>query len=498
MTNLKEKLIELHLHQFSGRVTVVKDRIMKVIFFRKGEPIYVDSSIRTETLGQMLLEQGRLNEEQYRAVIQKMEETGKRQGEIIVELGYLTGFEVYEALRAQTAKKIENSFLLEGAEITLDSGDQHLKDVPELPIDFFRIYVDSFYSSYVPSDDPPPEDQALLLNSKGKVYLEKFKLQPMESKVIRLLDGKNNHTQVVEMSGFDDAPALIDALRSAKFLEWTAMPKKAPPRFTIPASSVKAAASDPGRKVVEIPAEPKPTNPIYAWALRLDRPYQELLKVTLQTNRAQIKRNYDSIVKELHLDSIEEHYKEEKERGLAEKVLEVVARALAVLSDEKQRQKYAQDLTAKKAQEVVPPPAIGAEVAIQKAKLHFMRKRYDAAEKEIRKAIELMPQDASYHIELAELLMQRAIAEKKEIPSNVEQELRQAVSLNSADFRPFFQLGTLYKISGDIEKAGKFFSKVLELKSNHPQASAELRLINKRLEEKTKSSGSLLGLFKKK
>jgi hypothetical protein len=80
----------------------------------------------------------------------------------------------------------------------------------------------------------------------------------------------------------------------------------------------------------------------------------------------------------------------------------------------------------------------------------------------------------------------------------------QADSRNPADLRAglgraqgFLGIGLEHLSGGDMEKAMGYFNKVVSLKPNHPQASAELRVLQRR-EEGKKSQSPILSFFKKK
>ena len=506
MATVGESLYSFHLNHFTGQVTLQKDQVIKTIYFKKGTPIYVESTIRSETLGQMLMEHGKLTEDQYRVVIDRMQETGKRQGEIIVELGYLSGYEVFQALTTQAMRKLENCFLLEGANIRSEECENQLDGIPELSIDFFRTVLDMIYSSSIPEvEELFPKERAVRVTVPAKEYLAQRSLKPGEAKVVRLLDGKRNVQGILGNCGGDpdEAALFIKTLKAFGFLESVDLP---PQRFTMPASAVKKEEEAPppaneetARRVISIQEETtKPSqsaSPVYAWALRMDRPYHELLNLPVDSNKFQAKRNYDAIVRELHLDAAVQKYKE-KELEIAEKLFDRLTLALTIWSDDKRRQDYLKNLNARKPSDV-PSVEIQAEVCVQKARLLILRKHFDMAEAELRKAMELAPKESAYHVELAECLIHRATSEKKPMSDNIEQELRAALKLNSSDERAFFQLGVLAKVSGDVEKAKGYFNKVISLKPNHAQALAEIRLIQRR-EGGKKSDSTILSFFKKK
>jgi tetratricopeptide (TPR) repeat protein len=504
VASLIETLTSLHVEEFSGKITVQKDHIHKTIYFRKGTPIFVDSNVRSETLGQLLLERGKISETQYQAALERMEASGRRQGEVIVELGFLSAFEVYEALRSQVHVKFENTFMLEGAEIVAEEGEQFLIGITDTPVDFFRAYLD-FFQDWVTEPDLGrfPSDKALSLNAKGQKYLSGRSLHGKELKVVRLLNGRQTLPQVLESSPGEETPAfaIVEALNMMKFLD---LIDPLPQRFQRSAAEItseralpKEESTTPGARVVDLtePASPKKGSPIYTLALQLDQPYPKLLHLPAQANRFQAKKAFDELVRQYHLDAIPETYKDE-ELKLAEAALNRLTLAFTVFSDDKRRHEYLQALGRHEAP-TEPAPKVKAEVALQKAHLFIAKKKFEEAEAEIRKAIELDPEESTYHVDLAELIMTRATSRKEPLPNTAETELRLALKLNSTDARAFFQMGVFFMVQADLEKARNAFQKVLEIRPSDNKANTELRLINKRLESR-KSEINLRNLFKKK
>ncbi len=513
MSTVIETLLTLHLEEFTGKVVLKKDQVEKTIFFKKGDPIFVDSSIRSETLGQMLLSQNRLTEEQYREVIETMTRTQKRQGEVIVQLGFLSGFDVYEALKEQGARKVQNCFLLEGAEIETSEGEIHLKEVPELPIPFFRVFVDSISTTYLGSDAFlfSPE-KALLINEKGKNYLKKQSLAPQEARLTNFLNGKYNEETILTKLNREDAEPLLLAFHQLGFVDEIELP---PQRFTIPASQAKPIeevegdsspnTSESSKRIVKIAEDEEeleegksetPTNPIYLYALRLNQPYHELLGIRPTANKFEIKRQFESLVRKLKLDTMTRSF-EGRDLEIANKVFDRLSLAYTVLADDRRRHEYFQAIAKRKPQDTKTTPEIQAEACVQKAQMYMGGKDFSKAEEEIRKAIELVPKESSFHVELAQLILQKAVSEKREIPGEVETELKEALKLNSADADAFYKLGEIYKIGGDFEKAMVCFQRAIDHRPSHAKAMAELRLLNMRLESK-KSESSFMKLFKKK
>lgn len=454
-------------------------------------------------LGQILVAEGKLTEEQFTRVLEVMKETKKRQGEILVELGYMTACQVYEALKEQAGKKFQNCLLMEEAEVQLEKGEEHLEGVPDLTIDMFRISLDLSALHDIDDEAKLPMDQAPKLTEQGKTYLKDKAVRPNESRVVRTFDGTKTLETLISGSGLD--PSAVEvmayALQALGFLEFN---EPLPQRFSRPASEVSSnsmeedVVNEPERQVVTIDEKEPPCSkdlPIYTWALRLDKPLTDLLNVGVTTTKIQIRKAYEGLVRDLHLDSIVENY-EEKDRKIAEDVFNRLTLAVTILSDDKRRHEYVTDLAQRKPAKD-PSKGITAEVHLQKAKVLMNKKQFSGAEKEIRSAIELMPEESAYYVALADLQLHQAIADKvTPLPESIEQTLKKALSLNQQDLMALFQYGIYAKLNSDFEKAKNLFQKILEVAPNHKQTLSEIRLVNQRLEAKKKPS--ILGLFKKK
>ena len=68
-TGLPSLILDALEEHLSGTITVKQGKMAKVIFFHKGYPVYAQSNLRRETLGQMLVRMGRISaEDNHRAL----------------------------------------------------------------------------------------------------------------------------------------------------------------------------------------------------------------------------------------------------------------------------------------------------------------------------------------------------------------------------------------------------------------------------------------------
>ena len=191
MNKVEKTLIFYHIRGFTGCITLSSREIKKQIIYKSGHPVFVKSSIRQETLGQILFNEGVINKEQYQESLDIMRESGKRQGEVLIELGYLSPYEVYEALRKQVKIKFRNAFLLDEAEINVEAGEQHLENITEYPIDAFRIIFEMVSFNIDLGHRPEAsEETGFELTEEGRAYLSQQALNAQETRLVRCLDGK--------------------------------------------------------------------------------------------------------------------------------------------------------------------------------------------------------------------------------------------------------------------------------------------------------------------
>ena len=90
----------------SGVLSVVSGSIEKLVYFQGRRPAYVASNVREESLGQILVERGRITESQYRKSLALMRDTERRQGEVLMEMGSLTHHDLYDAIVEQARRKL--------------------------------------------------------------------------------------------------------------------------------------------------------------------------------------------------------------------------------------------------------------------------------------------------------------------------------------------------------------------------------------------------------
>jgi DNA-binding NarL/FixJ family response regulator len=83
----------------TGRIAFRRGDVETVVFFDLGRPVFASSSEARDRMGELLVREGKITAAQYERVQGKVAESGRRMGEILVDLGYLKRRELLPAVR---------------------------------------------------------------------------------------------------------------------------------------------------------------------------------------------------------------------------------------------------------------------------------------------------------------------------------------------------------------------------------------------------------------
>jgi CheY-like chemotaxis protein len=90
--------------------TTTGDTPKKVVYFRGGVPVYVKSNLLRECLGQVLVQMGIIDASVRNASLERMRETGARQGATLLAMGAITPDDLRAALEEQLRTKLFDLF----------------------------------------------------------------------------------------------------------------------------------------------------------------------------------------------------------------------------------------------------------------------------------------------------------------------------------------------------------------------------------------------------
>ncbi|MCA9683308.1 MAG: DUF4388 domain-containing protein [Myxococcales bacterium] len=94
----------------TGSLFLLNGKTKKVVFFNDGEPISVRSNVTSECLGQILAREGLITQAQCDQTLESIRRTGKKQGELLIEMGILSEGNLRYGLQAQLRQKLYDIF----------------------------------------------------------------------------------------------------------------------------------------------------------------------------------------------------------------------------------------------------------------------------------------------------------------------------------------------------------------------------------------------------
>ena len=111
--DLTQILMQLQEEKATGSLILQNRESIKSIHLKEGNIVYASSNVPGDRLGEVLLRLGRISPEQFHRSVELLRETGKQQGTILVEEGYITAKELFEGLKSQVREIIYSLFMWE-------------------------------------------------------------------------------------------------------------------------------------------------------------------------------------------------------------------------------------------------------------------------------------------------------------------------------------------------------------------------------------------------
>jgi hypothetical protein len=108
--SIPELMAHLYFNERTGILEVTRGHAFKHVYFDRGAAIYVESESRQESLGQILVRQGIVSDQDIMLSLENMAAYGRKQGGALVEMGLINPMQLYQALRLQMREKVVNLF----------------------------------------------------------------------------------------------------------------------------------------------------------------------------------------------------------------------------------------------------------------------------------------------------------------------------------------------------------------------------------------------------
>lgn len=122
-TDVASLLGRLLQSRFTGRVQFRRGPAEKVVHFEDGRPVFAVSNLPHDRMGDLLYREGKITREQQQRARDLVVESGRRMGEILVEIGFLKPRELLPAVRHHIEDIVYSLFAWDAGEFVITPGE---------------------------------------------------------------------------------------------------------------------------------------------------------------------------------------------------------------------------------------------------------------------------------------------------------------------------------------------------------------------------------------
>ena len=474
-------LQRIYTGRLSGAILLVTGNTKKIIYAQNGYPVAVRSNMPTECLGQILLEQHMISAEALAESLRQMQVSQKRQGELLVEMGALSPYNLSRALVLQMEAKLlelfawrEGRFNFKKGEVPRDQPVRLERSPAALILEGIRRFYDAermhaVLSTYVGQYVMPAPDR--------RQRLQDITADANEQRFIAGLDGSLRFEAALASTLIptDRARLLLVAMSEAGMISPAQVAAR--PSVEAPAGAdfqPHVAASD--RSYEDLAA---------ILEVMHHQNHFEVMALDREASLAEVDIAYEVRAKDFHPDRF--HLRSEEVRVTAERIFERLEEAHAVLSDPAARHLYLAQLDGSSPRPKDNPPGapagdgspgesplVVAERIYFKGVAHLRARRYRDAAEAFRKATTLAPGQASYRSALGWAMYRQAPADARAVAAGLA-ELLAAVKTDAKNPWSRVSLGRFYAETGQPDEAVRIFEEVLRMSPGLSDVEEEIR-----------------------
>ena len=503
-TPLPAVLRSLQYGQATGILTATRNDQTKLIYIKKGDIVFASSRYEDDRLGEMLLKVGKISYAQYEISVRLLKETKKRQGAILVEQGFLTPKELFQAVTAQVKEIILSLFTWLDGDYRFEAQELPTEEVITLRISSGSLIYEGIrrITDFARLRRMlPPFETVVSMSTDPRDLLQPVSVTPPERQLLLLIDGARTirdlicasalpalHT--VQMLYFLLAAGIIRPKSAEEQGEQTEDSRK---RIQFELESfITEAISRKKQEELEVSrvelfedlgGEETETSPAaikQAYEALEGKDHYAMLGLERGASSTEIKKAYFKLAKNYHPDRHHEPGMESL-RPMLEALFDRLTKAYDTLSQDKSRRSYDEAEALRKH----PPSKTKPDEAKQRAK--------QAADQAKRGEAALLAgkiKDAIYCLEFAvqqdgskaryHALLGQALANVPERGKDAEAELRQAIKLEPSNADYYFILGVLYQNQKLMGRAIVQFEEALRWDPNNAKAKEHVEKLKKK------------------
>jgi len=487
-TAFPKLLHDLYALKATGLLHVSLNERKKVVYFVEGYPIFVRSNLIRECLGKLLVRKGFIDERECEESLKMVKETGRLQGTVLIEMGFLTPQQLHDVLKLQASEKLLEIFSWPKGEYRFSHAQDFKKNITRINLSPATLILQGLrkyyseealdkilapYLSYYPalSTNPHYRFQDIELTAKDVTMLAECR-------------GDKTFEEMLEkypLSKFENKQLFV-ALVMVKMLESREMPLSPEEQSTLFTTSPEK--------------QEKRESFLNDYTRMMQQDFFVLLGIQQTASTEEVRKSYVQLAKKYHPDR---YLQDNISNDLKQKInalFQRISEAYETLTDAARRKAYLDELTGNgKKKNMEAADILKAETAFQKGLVLLKVNNFVEARKELEKAVNLYSKEPEYLCYLAWTLFKSAESpvEKDQAKKMILQSLQMNPDLDKAHFF----LGHMLKDEGKEREAEKRFERAIQCNPNNTEALRELRLFQMRKPTSGKAASLLGKMFKK-
>jgi len=200
--NLPDLITAFHLAQQTGELTLQKGKIRKTIYFEKGRPCFAISNLVTDRFGPFLVRVGKLTQQQLELTEAAANQTGRRSGDVLVEMGLLKETEKLYYLAQQVKAIVYSVFGWEDGEYRLHFADKAAQEAIKIDLHPANLIMRGVKKLYKPERLYrllSPEDR-LIPTQQPAFGLHEVELERWEAEILPRIDGTRTLAEIIHLA----------------------------------------------------------------------------------------------------------------------------------------------------------------------------------------------------------------------------------------------------------------------------------------------------------
>ena len=464
--SLADILIGLQRSGKTGVLKVENDTIIKKVYIKDGDMVFSSSNQDNDKLGEILLKESKINLDQYNQSVAILKKTGKKQGAIFVELGYLKPQELVWAVRRQAEDIILSLFSFEGSNFRFEFKEGPLPSDEVIALKLSAANL--IYRGIKKISDPErmldilciPLEAVLCLSADPLNLFQDIKLYEEDKRILSFVDGSTVIKDIVSLSKINESETLktLYALLSVRLIEI---------KGEDGANAGLSAADVMEEHEIKMDEE---------FAGKVEKIYSEhenmgyygILRVKQWASTDDIKKAYYKAAKEFHPDRhfyINSTTVKEKLNA----IFSYITAAYATLSNSQKRKDYDNRLTHKTT--AVPDKEESARSRFEEGKAEFRKENYSEAFQLFGQAVYLDNAVAEYHYYYGLTLIR--LKRFKE----AERAISRALNYEPSNPNYLTEAGHIYIQLGFHQRARSSFEKAIKIDPSNNRAAKGLQNI---------------------